>query len=95
MCQLFLQDQASASNSGMGQSAQASGDMSGVQNDVLAVFNAHSSDETGLAIKKAIELLVPKGHNGPSIRKAIGFLTDEGHLYSTVDENHLKSTDCA
>ena len=65
-----------------------------IQSDVLKVFTQHSSmDNKGLDIKRAIEMLLPKGYNAADIRKAIGFLTDEGHLYSTVDENHLKSTE--
>lgn len=65
-----------------------------LQNDVVRVFTENSSmDDQGLDIRKAIEMLLPKGYSAPEIRKAIGFLTDEGHLYSTIDENHLKSTE--
>jgi len=33
------------------------------------------------------------GRNEPEIRAAIEFLTTEGHLYSTVDEDHYNTTD--
>ena len=26
-------------------------------------------------------------------REAVDFLSNEGHIYSTIDENHFKSTD--
>lgn len=28
-----------------------------------------------------------------SCRNAVDFLSNEGHIYSTIDENHFKSTD--
>lgn len=74
--------------------AATSGSGDSLQNDVLKVFTFHSSeDNQGLDIKRAVEMLIPKGYSASDIRKAIGFLTDEGHLYSTIDENHLKSTE--
>ena len=60
---------------------------------VLQVFREHSAQgESGLDIKRAVEMLVSKGHVAAEIRKAIGFLADEGHLYTTIDEEHLKCT---
>jgi replication factor A2 len=74
-----------------GVSSNADGDK--LTDDVKEVFMAHSSDgENGLDIKRAVEMLVSKGYVAQEVRKAIGFLTDEGHLYSTIDENHLKCT---
>ena len=31
-------------------------------------------------------------HSVDAVRKAVSFLANEGHLYSTVDEEHYKST---
>ncbi|XP_053122983.1 replication protein A 32 kDa subunit isoform X2 [Hemicordylus capensis] len=31
--------------------------------------------------------------NLPTIKKAVEFLSSEGHIYSTVDDDHFKSTD--
>ena len=64
-----------------------------LQNVVLQVFREHSAQgESGLDIKRAVEMLVSKGHVASEVRKAIGFLADEGHLYTTIDEDHLKCT---
>ena len=68
-------------------------DEKALQNVVLQVFQEHSDQgESGLDIKRAVEMLVSKGHDAGEVRKAIGFLSDEGHLYTTIDEDHLKCT---
>jgi len=66
--------------------------MSNINTVVLEVFNSAGADDQGLDRRKAIEMLLPKGYNAQDIRKSIGFLVDEGHLYSTIDDDHLKST---
>jgi len=83
---------AQQSSAGQGHNNEDDG-MSSINKAVLQVFNNASSDEHGLDRRKAIEMLIPKGFDAQAIRKSIGFLVDEGHLYSTIDEDHLKSTD--
>jgi len=63
---------------------------SDVQKQVMGVFSNDRSD-TGVHIDNVCQHLphIPR----PEIMKAIEFMSDEGHLYSTVDENHFKSTD--
>ena len=37
-----------------------------------------------------VAALAPGGHAPAAVRDAVTFLLEEGHLYSTVDENHVK-----
>lgn len=59
-----------------------------VQELVREAFDA-DTQETGLHIDHVIRALkhIPE----IEIRKAVSYLTDEGHLYSTIDEVHFKS----
>jgi hypothetical protein len=47
----------------------------------------------GVDVKKVQESLVQKGQNAAAITKAIAFLQDEGQLYSTTDDDHVKTTE--
>lgn len=63
-----------------------------IQQQILQVFKSGGADdETGLSVDAVFAALsgVPQG----DIRESLSFLSDEGHLYTTIDENHFKSTD--
>lgn len=62
-----------------------------VQKQVMMIFNADKTD-TGVDLADVIRQLshIPK----TDIMKAVESMSDEGHLYSTIDEHHFKSTDC-
>lgn len=63
---------------------------SGVQDAVnVAVQNA-ANDETGASVQEILSACT--GHPEGDVRGAIQHLVQEGHLYSTVDEDHFKST---
>lgn len=47
----------------------------------------------GVHIDKVISKLQPSGMAANSVKEAINFLCDEGHLYSTTDEEHFCCTD--
>jgi len=65
-----------------------------IQSSILAVFEHQSNlSENGTSVQDVCKSL-PQ-HTPEDIRRAIEFLSDEGHLYSTVDENHFKSTNSA
>lgn len=67
------------------------GQFTPVQQQILQVFKTGGDDETGLSVDALFSAMpnVPQAQ----IREALGFLSDEGHLYTTIDENHFKSTD--
>lgn len=68
------------------------GGFTSIQNRVLDVFKTEGNDtDAGVSIHRLFELLpqVPQ----QEIRNTLTFLSDEGHLYTTIDENHFKSTD--
>ncbi|XP_048762748.2 replication protein A 32 kDa subunit-A-like [Ostrea edulis] len=74
-------------------SNQDSGMVSGlnqVQNQVHSIIQSNMSDE-GASIENVCKQLggVPER----SVREAVEFLSSEGHIYSTIDEDHYKATD--
>lgn len=69
-------------------SGQGSG-LSGAPNQVLEAIVAFTDDQgisTDLLSKKLRNL------NPVQIRNALDFLSNEGHIYSTIDEDHFRST---
>jgi len=62
---------------------------------VLAFFTQHDSandDGTGLSLAFVAQGLASFGIAEKEVRAAVDFLANEGHLYSTIDDNHYKST---
>ncbi|DBB06309.1 hypothetical protein WJX77_008374 [Trebouxia sp. C0004] len=79
-------------------SAAPSGDgitagMTPVQKDCWAIFNHpdNHARESGAGIDEVIAQLNGR-HSVPAIRQAAEFLVSEGHLYTTTDDQHYKST---
>jgi hypothetical protein len=61
------------------------------QRAVYCLLKTSMSDQ-GMSKTDLIQSL--KGRvSVPEIEKAIQFLTDEGHAYNTVDDDHFKVTD--
>ncbi|XP_028675301.2 replication protein A 32 kDa subunit [Erpetoichthys calabaricus] len=60
------------------------------QSQVLNLIKA-CRDAQGMNINEIKTKL--KGMNMSAIKQAVEFLSNEGHIYSTVDEDHFKSTD--
>merc|ERR1711865_1038113 len=81
---------------GNNQSGGGSMDMGGEaglyaqQNKVLAVIAENSMSEEGVGIAQLQSSLA--GMSESDIRTIIDFLSSEGHLYSTIDEDHFKAT---
>ena len=40
-----------------------------------------------------VEFILTASHRRPVLRQAVEFLSNEGHIFSTIDEDHYKSTD--
>lgn len=88
---------ASISNPGMGEAGNFGGNslmplngLSVAQNQVLNLIKACPRPE-GLNFHELKNQLqhMPLA----SIKQAVDFLSNEGHIYSTVDDDHFKSTD--
>ncbi|XP_071118772.1 replication protein A 32 kDa subunit-like [Haliotis cracherodii] len=85
-------------NSGAGFSDMGSGGggsstipgLSPLQSQIQLIIKNHPSD-TGASIDAVCKQLrnVPE----QQIREAVDFLSGEGHIYSTIDEDHYKATD--
>jgi len=77
-----------------GEYAGAQGDgmngLSPVQQQVSLVIKS-CNDDTGVNINFITQKL--RGIPRPQIMDAIDFLSSEGHIYSTIDDEHFKSTD--
>jgi len=58
--------------------------------DVFQVIKNYSVNERGTSIHQICAAL--RDHSEEEIRKAVEFLTNEGHLYSTINEDHFKTT---
>ncbi|GAB5360797.1 hypothetical protein AAMO2058_000658300 [Amorphochlora amoebiformis] len=71
--------------------AQVEG-MDNVQQEVLQAFKSiGSAKEQGASVNEVIQRL--RKFDPVKIREAVDFLSNEGHLYSTLDETHFKCTD--
>ncbi|OQR95899.1 replication protein A 32 kDa subunit [Thraustotheca clavata] len=60
------------------------------QQAILDILGA-STLEMGLSIDQ-IKSSLNGRLNDAQLREALGYLTNEGHIYSTIDENHFKRT---
>lgn len=95
----FQQQQQGGNNYTPGGTAVASapgGGGGGVNEDLMAVYHQPDimSRDSGISNDDVIQALKARGapYTAQTILQAIQFLTNEGNLYSTVDENHHKST---
>lgn len=71
-----------------GQSIDGSG-MSRIQYQVLEIISSANSTE-GMGMNQIRQRL--RGTPEPDIRDAVEFLSNEGHIYSTIDDDHFRST---
>jgi len=60
------------------------------QNQVLSLISG-CQDAEGISLQELKQRL--GGMSMPVIRQAVEFLSNEGHIFSTIDEDHYKSTD--
>jgi replication factor A2 len=66
--------------------------MSQIQQTVLNTISQCKMDQ-GISMSDLIRNVGSKGFNEKNIRTAVDFLCNEGHVYSTIDDEHFKSTD--
>jgi hypothetical protein len=61
-----------------------------LQSRVLSYFQTNGADEDfGCSVTDAVQALRANGHQ---VRAIVEELVAEGHLYSTIDEEHFKAT---
>ncbi|XP_050402173.1 replication protein A 32 kDa subunit-B isoform X1 [Patella vulgata] len=83
-------------NMSMNQGSYNSGDggnilgLTPLQNQIHQVIKNNPSD-TGASVVSVCQTL--RGIPEKAIKDAIDFLSSEGHIYSTIDEDHYKATD--
>ncbi|KAK1141266.1 replication protein A 32 kDa subunit [Acipenser oxyrinchus oxyrinchus] len=80
-------------NTGSGYSGAEDGGMNGLtpqQSQVLNLIKT-SKEVQGISIQDMKIRL--KGMNALAVKQAVEFLGNEGHIYSTVDEDHYRSTE--
>lgn len=70
-------------------SVMNSNGLDGVQSQIWKLVNA-CDDPQGLNVKDIQSSL--KGLSSAQIRKALDFLSNEGHIYSTINDDHYRST---
>ena len=59
----------------------------------MTIKNLDNGSDEGVNIDEAFNVLASKGYSRTDMRAALSGLADDGHLYSTIDENHYKSTE--
>ncbi|XP_060077440.1 replication protein A 32 kDa subunit-like [Ylistrum balloti] len=86
-------------SNGLNNNTMGSGDVSGfgavngltaTQNQVHVIIRNNMTDQ-GANVEQVCKQL--RGVPEKAIREAIDFLSSEGHIYSTIDEDHYKATD--
>jgi hypothetical protein len=80
---------AAAAGGGGDPNAVGADGLTGVQRDVKAAVSALGAGPAGAAVDGVCAHLAPS-RAAPAVRDAVAFLLEEGHLYSTTDEFHVK-----
>mmetsp|Transcript_26082 Transcript_26082/g.54743 ORF Transcript_26082/g.54743 Transcript_26082/m.54743 type:complete len:297 (+) Transcript_26082:31-921(+) len=76
-----------------GQPAQTANGGASLNDTVLAFFNQFGSgSDIGCTVEQCFNAMKASGANPAQIRDAVDFLVNEGHLYSTIDDDHYKGT---
>ncbi|KAL2084948.1 hypothetical protein ACEWY4_020466 [Coilia grayii] len=73
-----------------GANSMASNGLSPNQNQVLCLIKS-CPDAQGISIQELKQRL--SGMSVTTIRQVVDFLSNEGHIFSTIDEDHYRSTD--
>uniref|UniRef100_A0A8B9JGY2 Replication protein A2 n=1 Tax=Astyanax mexicanus TaxID=7994 RepID=A0A8B9JGY2_ASTMX len=73
-----------------GANAMANNGLSANQNQVLSLIKS-CPEPQGISIQELKQRL--SGMNVTVIRQVVDFLSNEGHIFSTIDEDHFRSTD--
>ena len=62
------------------------------QETVMAYFQSYAHNDIGCTIADCVQAMAPQGVTDAQVRTAVDNLVSEGHLYSTIDDEHYKAT---
>ena len=62
------------------------------QDTVMKYFTSYSETDIGCTISDCVNAMAPQGVTDAQVRTAVEALVNEGHLYSTIDDEHYKAT---
>mmetsp|Transcript_22020 Transcript_22020/g.33657 ORF Transcript_22020/g.33657 Transcript_22020/m.33657 type:complete len:272 (+) Transcript_22020:129-944(+) len=57
---------------------------------IASIRNLGSQNDTGVNIHTIVQDLASQGYSEGEVRNAVSHLSNEGHIYSTIDENHFQ-----
>jgi len=77
---------------GFGAAPQAASNANLLQDTVLGFFKDCADSEVGSTVDECFNAVSAHGATQQQIRDLVEHLTSEGHLYSTIDDNHFKGT---
>jgi len=77
----------------LSQSSQNNNIFNNHQQMVLEAYSKDDGSENGMSIAEVTKRLAKSGLSVSDVRRATDFLVQEGHVYSTIDDNHFKSTE--
>lgn len=63
-----------------------------VNDEVLKIIKQYQESDTGASVEVILSALRGQ-YDETKIRDAIEYLSNEGHCYTTIDDNHFKSTE--
>mmetsp|Transcript_31616 Transcript_31616/g.38954 ORF Transcript_31616/g.38954 Transcript_31616/m.38954 type:complete len:304 (-) Transcript_31616:305-1216(-) len=81
-----------ASGSNMNQTDDYDGEFTHLQRVVLNAFQEDVHSDHGRNITQVVQMLQSQSISEMDVKKTIIELQDDGHLYSTVDDQHFKTT---
>ena len=61
-------------------------------NSNMAPLENGSETDIGCTISDCVNAVAPQGVTDAQVRTAVENLVNEGHLYSTIDDEHYKAT---
>ena len=62
------------------------------QDAVMKYFTRYDVTDIGCTISDCVNAMAPQGVTDAQVRTAVEALVNEGHLYSTIDDEHYKAT---
>ena len=65
---------------------------SNTQDTVLKYFQSYATSDVGCTITDAANAMSAQGVTEGQVRSLVEALVNEGHLYSTIDDEHYKAT---
>ena len=70
----------------------AANSVASTQETVMKYFTSYAETDIGCTITDCVSAMGPQGVTDAQVRTAVENLVNEGHLYSTIDDEHYKAT---